>query len=634
MSYQDQRVRLLSEEEGSGFTSYDDDELQAAAKLRRKRQRFRACLWISCGVILIMLFGVGLYFGTSTNGMYHNDQCNPADLNSAAGCIPSRMGKYKHAAVSSDVTQCSQIGRDALKKGGNAVDAALASLLCMGLADPQSMGIGGGFFMTIYNRTSKTSISIDARETAPGQATEDMFYKNGTSPSTGGLAIGVPGEIRGYETAFKYCKLPWKQLFQPAIDMAINGFKVPKSLEEALVDFVQSYPNENITEKFPQFVKLYSNPKTGKWLKEGDILQLPELGETLKLIATEGADAFYNGSLTKKILDELNAAKSIITQADLLNYTTRTEPALEYTFRGNDKIFVPTSPSGGAVLIFILNILDGYGLTKDDFNSKEKKILTYHRIIEAFKFAYAKRTDMADEIYWPSVKQLIANLKSREYGDEIRSKIWDNQTHSVEYYGPTFHDRYTTSTAHLSVVDEGGNAVSVTSTINGRFGAKVFGSQTGIFYNNEMDDFATSDKPNEFGVYPSPANKIKPGKRPLSSMCPAVLTHKDGTVKLVIGAAGGSRITTATAYAAVHNLWLNENIEQSIDALRLHHQLLPPDISYEEGFDQDIINGLVAKGHNVTQTSVGKSIVQGITKDSEYLYAESDVRKHGLPAGY
>ncbi|XP_052805945.1 glutathione hydrolase 1 proenzyme-like isoform X2 [Mya arenaria] len=624
----DLRRSLLVEEGGAGYCSYDDDELQAASRLRRKRQRLRACLWMSCGVFLIAMVGVAVFFLTNSAATKGGKGDNPTP----------EMGKYRHAAVASDVTQCSEVGRDILEKaGGNAVDAAVAALLCMGLADPQSMGIGGGFFMTIYNRTTGESHSIDARETAPIHATVDMYYGNASS-SKGGLSIAVPGEIKGYKLAMdKFGSLPWKQVFTPAVTMATEGFKVPKSLEDALNDFKASHKKDlnEIVKMFPQFGKTFVNLATGDTYKQGETIKMPELGNTLRVISEEGPKAFYNGSLTEDILQEFADAGAIITSEDLLGYQPLFSTAYNMTLRNNKHtIFTPQTPSSGVILMFILALLDGYDFKPEDIQTTKGKILTYHRIIEAFKFAYAKRTDLADEMFVDSVKQLVANLTSPEYIDSIHKQIWDNQTHPFMYYGPTFYHDNKTSTAHLSIIDQCGNAVSVTSTINARFGSEVFGNRTGIIWNDEMDDFATSDKPNDFGLYPSPANEITPGKRPLSSMCPAVLVDSNGEVSMVVGAAGGSRITTATAWVATRVLWLGESIKQSIDSPRIHHQLLPPEFSYEPGIEKAVIDGLVALGHNATQVSPGKSIVQGVTRGGDFLYAYSDARKGGTPAGF
>ncbi|CAG5117609.1 unnamed protein product, partial [Candidula unifasciata] len=377
---------------------------------------------------------------------------------------------FKNAAVAADSTLCSEVGKNILLKGGNAVDAAIATLLCSGLTSAQSMGIGGGFFMTIYNN------------------------------------IGVPGEIKGYWLAHqKYGSLPWKDLFEPAINMSQQGFPVPKSLHDALLS------DEKTVLEEPSLKAVFVNPKTGYIFKEGETMTRPQLAVTLKIISDNGSDAFYSGSLADSILQDLKEIGSIITRLDLQNYEAWEKKPLEIVLNGGIKLVSPPPPASGAVLSFILNILDGYNFTAGDLETDTFTTLTYHRIVEAFKFAYAKRTDLGDEKF-ENVTELVRNLTSKAYADSIRTLITDNATHGYEYYGPTFYDRDTTGTSHLSVVDQQGNAVSVTSTINGRFENKCL-------------------------------------RRIL--MCPAVLVNTDGSVNMIVGAAGGSKITTATAWVSV-----------------------------------------------------------------------------------
>ncbi|KAK3107605.1 hypothetical protein FSP39_018203 [Pinctada imbricata] len=276
----------------------------------------------------------------------------------------------------------------------------------------------------------------------------------------------------------------------------------------------------------------------------------------------------------------------------------------------------------------------GYGMTPDTLKTRDQQLLAYHRIVEAFKFAYAKRTDLGDANF-VNVTEIVRNLTSRAYADTIRSEIWDNTTHGTFYYGPTFYDRLTTSTAHLSVLGNDSLAVSVTTTVNLRFGSGVMGHRTGILFNDEMDDFSTPNITNAFGIPPSPANFIKPGKRPLSSMCPMVMVDKTGVVKMVVGAAGGSRITTSTAFVASKVLLFGDNIKQAIDFPRLHHQLLPPVLQYETNFPKYFVEGLAGKGHNMSEVSPGSSIVNGIVRVGNRLEANDDYRRPGgHPAGF
>ncbi|XP_071111338.1 scoloptoxin SSD14-like [Haliotis cracherodii] len=594
----------------------DDDYALSTWDRDRHRRKLRArfCVALVIGIFVLAVLIVGLYFITTL----------PSRDTRGSG---SKLGKYPHAAVASDVGICSDIGRDIIKDNGNAIDAAIATLLCMSVADPQSMGIGGGFFMTVYNRSTQTSTIIDARETAPAAATQDMFVKNASLSEKGGLSVGIPGEISGYWLAHQeFGNLPWETLFQPVIKMTRDGFPVPTSLAKALQDDKNNIlNNRNLRD-------VYVNPETGELYTEGEMLKDPKMLKTFQSIAVGKDTTFYTGSLADDILADLKEAGSIIRKADLAGYTALKKLPLVAKLSDGNTLYSPPPPASGAVLTFIMNILDGYKFSPRSISKLSDSVLTHHRIVEAFKFAYAKRTDLGDEDF-VNVSSLVANLTSRDYADGIRSLIWDNQTHDLMYYGPTFYDQLKTSTSHLSIVDNEGNAVAVTTTVNLRFGSGIRGTRTGIIFNDEMDDFSSPNITNAFGIPPSPANFIKPGKRPLSSMCPAIFVDKNGDVKLVVGAAGGSHITTATAYVAARVLWLGDNIKQAIDARRLHHQLLPPFISFEPEFDSGVIAGLKALGHNVSYTKLGESIVQGVTRSKHWLYANCDFRKGGSPAG-
>ncbi|KAH9509275.1 Gamma-glutamyltranspeptidase 1 [Bulinus truncatus] len=573
---------------------------------------------ISCGVkialagTLSLLISAGVtlavVFGTRQNGRGNTEQEG-----------------YKSAAVAADTQICSTVGKYILQeKGGNAI----AALICTGLGSPQSMGIGGGFFMTIYNRTTGQSTIIDARETAPKAATADMFIENKQASAIGPLSIAVPGEIKGYwYTHQKYGRIPWSDLFQPSIKFAEEGFPVPIGLHKALID------GESFIKAEPSLRAAYWNEKTGALYKEGEIIKMPELAQTLKAIAQGGEQTFYNGSLTDLIMQDLKDIGSIITAEDLLNYRVKEKKPIQITLSGGMKVISPPAPSGGPVLSFILNVLDGFYFTSGDVVTAEKRIKTYHRIVETFKFAYAKRTGLGDDDFI-DIKNLLYNLTSKDYADNIRSQINDSRTYDYMYYGPTYYSRATTSTSQLAVLDEDGSAVSVTSTVNARFGSRRRGMRTGIIFNDEMDDFSTPNITNEWGIYPSPANFIAPGKRPLSSMCPAIFVDQKGDVSKVLGAAGGSMITSSTAWVAAHILWLGESIDGAVNLPRLHHQLLPPAVQFEKGFEDAVVQGLVAIGHNVTEFPRGRSIIQGINVANIIIYAKSDDRKGGLPDGY
>ncbi|TLS21227.1 uncharacterized protein PpBr36_10509 [Pyricularia pennisetigena] len=508
-------------------------------------------------------------------------------------------------AVASETTECSKIGTDILKAGGNAADAMVATTLCVGTIGMYHSGIGGGGFLLVRSPKGKYEF-VDFRDTAPAAATEDMFKNTGST--LGGLASAIPGELRGLEYLHKhYGKLPWRSLVAPSIKLARDGFVVNADLVRYMDRLVDKPGDGGIFESDPVWAVDFA-PK-GRRLRLGERMTRKTYAKTLQRIADEGADVFYRGDMAQATINALRAKGGIMTLQDLANYKIELRQPASINYRGY-KLTSTSAPSGGGVALSMLKILEGY----NDIGNPSAINLSAQRLNEAMRFAYAQRAKLGDPAFVKGMDKYQQEMLSDATAKKIRSKISDKKTEQVEYYNPEgFESLETPGTAHIAVADANGMAVSLTSTINLVFGSRVIVPETGVLMNNNMDDFSTPGKSNAFGYVPNPVNFIRPGKRPLSSISPIIAeVRQGGRLYFVVGAAGGSRIISSTVQSVLHVLDGGKTPSQALAMPRMHDQLMPPVTMFEWAYNNATVRYLSNLGHNVSWVGPTGSSVQAV----------------------
>lgn len=539
-----------------------------------------------------------------------------------------------HGMVASTSRLASQVGVDVLRRGGNAVDAAIAVAFALAVTYPAAGNLGGGGFMMIRFADGRTT-AIDYREMAPAAASRNVYQdksgdliKGEGSSTVGYRAAGVPGTVAGMEMALKKYgsgKLSWPQLIEPARRLAAVGFQLPYSIARSF------RTNEGFFEPYEDSRKIFLNG--GNFYKEGDLFRQPELAQTFARLQRRGAREFYEGQTARLIAEDMKRHNGLITLDDMRAYVAKERVPLRTTYRGYEVVSMPPPSSGGAVLIEMLNILEGYDLSKMAWSSVERN----HLLAETMRRAFADRAEYMGDADFVNVP--IAGIIDKEYAARQRSTIrMDRASKSAEVRAgkPTGYEAE--ETTHFTVVDAAGNAVSNTYTLNGGFGSAVVAKGTGVLLNNEMDDFAAKPGvPNAYGLIQGERNAVAPKKRPLSAMTPTFVMRKDGSLWFTIGSPGGPTIINTVLQVITNIVDYGMNIQEAIDAPRIHHQWLPDEITYEPfKLTTETQDALEALGHKLVSNPRFMGDAHGIMIEAKtgMRLGASDPRNDGVALGY
>ena len=504
-----------------------------------------------------------------------------------------------NGAVVSAHPLASKAGILMLKKGGNAVDASITTQLVLAVVYPGAGNIGGGGFMVARLQTGK-NITLDYRETAPAAAQRDMYLDKNGNPQmnlsqNGHLASGVPGTIAGLFAAHKYAKLPFSTLIAPAIELAENGFVITEGEATSLNHTRDEFIKYNTVQ--PVFVK------NSKW-KAGDTLVQKDLANTLKRIRDFGQKGFYEGETARLITEEMKRGKGLVTLADLKSYQAKERAPLLVPYKGYTIVTMPLPSSGGIIIAQVMKMIEGKDIARMGFHS----VASVHLMVEAERRAYADRAQFMGDADF--VKVPVKKLTSDGYAKQRFDDFDPNKAGSSQLTQAGHINAESEETTHLSVTDAAGNAVSVTTTLNGGYGSKTVVGGAGFLLNNEMDDFSVKPGvPNMYGAVGAEANAIAPGKRMLSSMTPAIVL-KNNKPFIVLGTPGGTTIPTSVFQTLVNMLEFGMGPSQAIDEPKFHHQWQPDQVDVEKDFPPAVVEQLKAMGYKIAvRGTIGRTEV-------------------------
>ena len=547
-----------------------------------------------------------------------------------AGFARTQPVVAKNGMVVAQEAIAARIGIDILKRGGNAVDAAVATGFALAVTLPRAGNLGGGGFMLVHLAGEKKTIAIDYRETAPAAMSKNIFLDESgkfvpAKSQSSGLAVGVPGTVAGLYLAWeKYGsgKLEFAELVRPAMLLARDGIQVEGDLISSLAEV------KDRLARYSSSRAVFMH-RDGTPLRDGDVLVQPDLATTLYRIAQRGPKGFYEGETAERIVNAVRNEGGIMAADDLRDYKAVEREVVRGKYRDREIVSMPPPSSGGVHVVQILNMLEGFPLNKSGPNSAQ----TIHIMAESMKFAYADREKWLGDPDF--VKNPVAGLVSKKYADELRKRISaDRATPSKDIKAGDPLAYESDQTTHYSVMDSQGNAVANTYTLNFSYGLGMVAAGTGVLLNNELDDFAaTAGAPNAFGLMGGDANAPGPRKRPLSSMSPTMM-FRNGELELVTGSPGGSRIITTVLQVISNVVDHNMNVAEASEAARVHHQLYPDELRIERGISPDTVKLLEQKGHVVREHRTMGS-TQSIMRVKGEFHGAADTRQMGTAAvGY
>lgn len=546
----------------------------------------------------------------------------------AVATLSTEAAEGQRGMVATVNAQATEAGLQAMKNGGNAIDAAVAAALILGVADGHNSGIGGGCFMLI-RLANGSIVAIDGRETAPGAAHRDMFLRKGKADTrlsqVGALAIAVPGALAAYDYAVKHHgKLALKDHLLPAAQIAEDGFRLSASDARRLTTFAKSL------KKFEATREIF-NPRSGRPLKTGEILKQADLARSYRAIAKEGIDWFYQGPFAEATEAWMKKSGGLIRADDFKKYQVKVREPLRTTYRGFEIVGFPPPSSGGVHVAQILNMLESFDLKSMGPGSVDFT----HVTAEAMKLAFADRAHWLGD---PDFAGVPRGLISKPYATMLAKQIQLNHVLCVSRHGipdRAEEDVFGKHTTHFSTADAEGNWVACTATINTSYGSKVVIPGTGVVMNNEMDDFSVlPGVRNFFGLIGGEANAVAPGKRPLSSMSPT-LVLKDGEPTLALGAAGGPTIISQTLLAIIHTIDFSMPIETALDQPRFHHQWRPDEMKIEKKAGVALRRELTKRGHKLAAVN-SLGVTQAVARDPErkVFVGAHDPRVKGRAEGF